>query len=94
MVLAIVLLNLLPQTEVSAQNYSSETGSTCTGTGILCDAMNSEADIYTIVTDGLGMNLKTARLLNCKYTYIVGPDGTVYIAKRENPSDYNEYLKP
>ena len=41
----------------------------------------------------LGMYLKTARLLNCKYIYIVGPDGTVHIAKRENPSDYNEYLK-
>lgn len=56
-------------TEVSAQNYSSETGSTCTGTGILCDAINSEADIYAIVIDGLAMNLKTARLLNCKYIY-------------------------
>ena len=56
-------------TEVSAQNYSSETGSTCTGTGILCDAMHSEAEIYTIVIDGLGMYLKTARLLNCKCIY-------------------------
>ena len=47
--LAIVLLNLLSLTEVSAQNYSSETGKTCTGSGILCDAMNSEADIYTVM---------------------------------------------
>jgi len=94
LVLAIVLLNLLSLTEVSAQNYRSETGSTCTGSGILCDAIHSDADIYAIVIDGLGMNLKTVRLLNCKYIYIVGPDGTVYIAKRENPSDYNEYLKP
>ena len=52
-------------TEVSAQNYSSETGSTCTGTGILCDAMNSEADIYTIVFDEYGYvfeNSKVAQL--------------------------------
>ena len=49
--LAIVLLNLLSLTEVSAQNYSSETGKTCTGTGIFCEAMNSEADIYTRVYD-------------------------------------------
>ena len=49
LVLAIVLLNLLSLTEVSAQNYSSETGKTCTGSGILCDAMNSKADIYTVV---------------------------------------------
>jgi len=47
--LAVFLLNLLSLTEVSAQNYSNEMGKTCTGSGILCDAINSEADIYTIV---------------------------------------------
>lgn len=47
--LAVFLLNLLSLTEMSAQNYSSETGRTCTGTGILCDAMHSDADIYTVV---------------------------------------------
>lgn len=91
--LAVFLLNLLSLTEVSAQNYSSETGRTCTGSGILCDAMHSDADIYAIVIDGLGMNLKTARLLNCKYIYIVGPDGTVHIAKKKNTSDHDEYYK-
>ena len=49
LILAIVLLNLLSLTKVSAQNYISETGSTCTGMGIYCSAMNSDADIYTEV---------------------------------------------
>jgi len=65
LVLAIVLLNLLPLTEVSAQNYSSETGKTCTGSGILCDAMHSDADIYAIVIDESGYvfeNSKVAQL--------------------------------
>ena len=91
--LAVFLLNLLSLTEVSAQNYSSETGLVALLNKIVADAMHSDADIYAIVIDGLGMNLKTARLLNCKCIYIVGPDGTVYIAKRENPSDHDEYYK-
>ena len=94
LMLAIVLLNLLSLTEVSAQNYSSETELVALLNKIVADAMHSDADIYAIVIDGLGMNLKTARLLNCKCIYIVGPDGTVYIAKKKNTSDYNEYLKP
>ena len=55
MALAVFLLNLLSLTEVSAQNYSSETGKTCTGLGILCDAMNSEVSILSIRAAGLTM---------------------------------------
>jgi len=42
---------LLAVTDAKAQNYSSEMGGTCNGTGIWCRALNSDADIYTEVYD-------------------------------------------
>ena len=48
--LAVFLLNLLSLTEVSAQNYSSETELVALLNKIVADAMHSEAEIYTIVT--------------------------------------------
>lgn len=51
LVLAIVLLNLLSLTEVSAQNYISETEIGALLSKILADAMNSDADIYSVVFD-------------------------------------------
>ena len=47
--LAVFLLNLLSLTEVSAQNYSSETGLVDLLNKIVADAKNSEAEIYTVV---------------------------------------------
>lgn len=46
-----LLLTLLAVTDAKAQNYSSEMGGTCNGTGIWCRALNSDADIYTEVYD-------------------------------------------
>ncbi|MCR5070146.1 MAG: hypothetical protein K6A78_10215 [Prevotella sp.] len=48
---AFLLLTLLAVCDAKAQNYSSEMGGTCNGTGIWCRAMNSNADIYTEVYD-------------------------------------------
>ncbi len=48
---AFLLLTLLAVTHAKAQNYSSEMGGTCNGTGIWCRALNSDADIYTEVYD-------------------------------------------
>ena len=49
--LAIVLLNLLSLTEVSAQNYSSETGIGALISKIWADAKKSNVDIYSVVFD-------------------------------------------
>jgi len=48
---AFLLLTLLAVCDAKAQNYSSEMGGTCNGTGIWCRALNSDADIYTEVYD-------------------------------------------
>ncbi len=79
LVLAIVLLNLLSLTEVSAQNYSSETGKTCTGTGIYCSAMNSEADIYTIVFDDSGYEFDDYSEFGDLSQEVVFDDGIRYL---------------
>ena len=79
LMLAIVLLNLLSLTEVSAQNYSSETGRTCTGTGIYCSAMNSEADIYTIVFDDSGYEFDDYSEYGDFSQEVVFSDGTSYL---------------
>ena len=47
--LAIILLTLLPATEVSAQNYSSETSLWNMINNAWNNAMDSNADIYTAV---------------------------------------------
>jgi hypothetical protein len=51
--LAIILLTLLPATEVSAQNYSSETSLWDLINKAWNNAMESDADIYTDVYDDL-----------------------------------------